>query len=350
MNHPFKGKGLLYYLMAWAIIIFAHASVLSFGYKLPTVIAFADAVVCNGLLAGVGFSLWWAIQYFKPSTQGTFATIITFALIIILGASAVHFICDALLGYTFYNNADYLDLAASASPWRMVTGALYLSVIILVYYLLKNTYSLGEKEKQEAQLQTLLKHSELEMLKFQINPHFIFNSLNSISSLTISDPDSAREMVIKLSSFLRGSLGQEKSETHSLQDELEQMNLYLDIEKVRFGERLNVDLEVDDKLLQLKVPNMILQPLYENAIKYGVYEQLEQVTINTKCTMEEGRLVIKVKNNYDSNAAAQRGKGIGLKNVRGRLELIYGISDLVTIEKGKDKFCIKLEIPQNIEA
>lgn len=350
MKHPFRGKGLVYYLLAWAIIILAHASVLSIGYNLSTVIAFADAMVCNGLLAGVGFSLWWAIQYFKPSTQGTFATIITFVVIIILGASVVHLICDAVLGYTFYNNTDYLSLAASASPWRMVTGALYLSVIILVYYLLKNNYSLSEKEKQEAQLQTLLKHSELEMLKFQINPHFIFNSLNSISSLTLSDPDSAREMVIKLSSFLRGSLGQEKSEVHTLQSELEQMNLYLDIEKVRFGERLNVNLQVADDLLDFKVPNMILQPLYENAIKYGVYEQLEKVTIDTICKLEGDRLVIKVKNNYDSNAAVQKGKGIGLKNVRGRLELIYGVPDLVTIEKGKDKFCIKLEIPQNIEA
>ncbi|MTI22393.1 hypothetical protein E1176_15280 [Fulvivirga sp. RKSG066] len=348
MKHPFKGQGFIYYILAWAIIIVAHAMVLNLSYQLPLKISISDAVVCNLLLAGLGFSLWWAIQYFKPSNQSVLSMMSTFAVIVVLGTFSVSFICDTLLYQIYSDQAQYMAFSANVKPWRLVTSGLYLSVIILVYYLLKNSFSLSEKEKQEAELQTMLKQSELEMLKFQINPHFIFNSLNSISSLTISDPDNAREMVIKLSSFLRGSLGQENTETHSLQAELEQMNLYLDIEKVRFGDRLKVNQQIDKELLSLQVPNMILQPLYENAIKYGVYEQLDAVTIDTTCTLENSRLVIKVSNDYDSNAAVQKGKGIGLKNVRSRLEIIYGFPDLVTLERGKDKFCVKLEIPQGI--
>ena len=125
------------------------------------------------------------------------------------------------------------------------------------------------------------------------------------------------------------------------------MDLYLAIEKVRFGERLNVLKKVEDPCLELKLPNMILQPLYENAIKYGVYEQLEPVDIQVLSHCESGNLSIKIINNYDGKSSPQRGKGIGLKNVRTRLELIYGIPDLVTIEKDKKYFSVHLLIPQH---
>jgi len=347
MRHPFTGKGLVYYLMAWMALSTIHAIVLIFHYVLPIGQSITDAALFNFMMGGFGFSLWWAIQYITPKYQGAFGTITTFAALVVFGSAAVTFISDSLLLQFYTDSSEYVSFASSARIWKLLTGSLYLCMVILVYYLLRHTHKLKVKEQHELELQNLLKHSELEMLKFQINPHFIFNSLNSVSSLTITDPDSAREMVIKLSSFLRGSLGHEKTEVHTLEDELEQMNLYLDIEKVRFGDRLNVDLEAKDGVLRSKVPNMILQPLYENAIKFGVYEQLEAVSIETRCDLIDDLLEIRVSNNYDSNGAARKGKGIGLKNVRSRLELIYGMPDLVTIERGKDKFCVKLEIPQN---
>lgn len=347
MKHPFKGFGLLYYMTAWAVIIIAHALVLIYGYSISARAAIIDSLFCNLLLAGLGFSLWWAIQYINPKTQGVVGTVISFAVIVLFGSYVVNVVCGSVLHTVFTSEATYLQFAKDSRPWRLVTSSLYLSIIILVYYLLKHSFSLTQKEKEEAQLQTLLKQSELEALKFQINPHFIFNSLNSISSLTLSEPDKAREMVIKLSEFLRGSLGQGKSEMHTLEEELEQMHLYLDIEKVRFEERLNLSLAALPEVMTARVPNMILQPLYENAIKYGVYEQLKTVDIRTHCYFEDSRLVVKVSNSYDSTCKPQKGKGIGLNNVRSRLELIYGFPDLVTIQREKDLFCIKLEIPQN---
>ena len=153
-------------------------------------------------------------------------------------------------------------------------------------------------------------------------------------------------MVIKLSDFLRSSLGKDNQELQSIKEELKRMELYLDIEKVRFGERLKLINSFDGKCDQLQVPNMILQPLYENAIKYGVYEQLEGVTIKTNCHCDDGNLHISISNGYDCEAVPQKGKGIGLRNIRSRLELIYGISDLVTIEKDQKTFTVRLLVPQ----
>ncbi|MEQ8574197.1 MAG: histidine kinase, partial [Fulvivirga sp.] len=189
-------------------------------------------------------------------------------------------------------------------------------------------------------------NAELEMLKSQINPHFIFNSLNSVSALTLTNPDLAHEMVIKLSDFLRLSLGRSNKELHNVEEELKQMNLYLDIERIRFGDRLSLSQDINEICMKHSLPVMILQPLYENAIKYGVYGQLEKVEISTKCHCDEGTLFLSITNNYDSTSAPQKGKGIGLKNIRNRLELIYGPSDLVTIEKNKNIFTIHLQIPQ----
>jgi two-component system LytT family sensor kinase len=218
--------------------------------------------------------------------------------------------------------------------------------MVLIYYLLQYTHSLKEKEKDELQLQNLLKQSELEMLKAQINPHFIFNSLNSVSSLTLTNPSMAHEMVIKLSDFLRLSLGRSNAEIHTVEEELKQMNLYLDIERIRFGDRLTLKHDINEKCMKKTLPAMILQPLYENAIKYGVYEQLDDVEIRSSCTCDDDFLYLTISNNYDSISTPQKGRGIGLKNIRNRLELIYGPSDLVTIEKNKNVFTIHLKIPQ----
>ena len=133
----------------------------------------------------------------------------------------------------------------------------------------------------------MVKEAELKSLKYQINPHFIFNSLNSISSLTISDPQKAQEMTIKLSSFLRSTLSKNEKQKSKLSEEISNAKLYLDIEKVRFDDKFEFIEEVENACKDMEVPSMILQPLFENAIKHGVYESLEKVTIKMKCFSEK---------------------------------------------------------------
>ena len=220
------------------------------------------------------------------------------------------------------------------------------AVYVVFFYAVGYYNSLKEKIEKEAELKTLIRDAELSALKSQINPHFLFNSLNSIASLTISDPEKAHEMVINLSAFMRYSLQHNQEETVALKEELENIKLYLSIEKIRFGRKLNPVFEVEEKCLHAQIPNMILQPLLENAIKYGVYEASKPVRIFIKCNSEEGYFRILIENDYEPESVRNRGEGIGLKNIRQRLELIYGNPGLMKITDSKTSFKVELMLPQ----
>ncbi|MEM6523156.1 MAG: histidine kinase [Bacteroidota bacterium] len=345
MRHPFSGKALILYFSAWVAVMAAYSFLLYFVFGFSLYISILDSVVHNVPIAGLGMAFWYVVQYLSPRSDSYTGPIFNLIAAVLVGVSMASY-GSYSVAKLVDNGVDYQTFLTNTLPWRIFIGALVMAVIVMIYYLLKSNRELHEKEAEERELQGLLKQSELDMLKFQINPHFIFNSLNSISSLTITEPAKAREMVIKLSDFFRSSLGKGNEELQPIKDEIKRMELYLDIEKVRFGERLKLENSFDGKCESMKVPNMILQPLYENAIKYGVYEQLEGVTINTNCHCADGNLHISISNGYDSEAIPQKGKGIGLKNIRNRLELIYGISDLVTIEKEQHLFTVKLLIPQ----
>ena len=176
------------------------------------------------------------------------------------------------------NYQDYWD---ATLPYRVGTGVFIYGLIILTYYLFVSLSNLSEKNAKEARLESLVRETELKMLRSQINPHFLFNSLNSISSLTITDPEKARDMVVKLSEFMRYALSRKDEQPVTLQNELENLRLYLDIEKVRFGDKLITEEMIDNKCLEFKIPVLLLQPLYENAVKHGVYESTESVKIIT---------------------------------------------------------------------
>jgi len=185
-------------------------------------------------------------------------------------------------------------------------------------------------------------------LKSQINPHFLFNSLNSVSSLTLVRPEQSRDMLVKLSTFLRYSLDQDLKELNMLSNEMKNSQLYLEIEKVRFGERLRLDFDIDVSCKDMKIPNLILQPIYENAIKHGVNESLEPVVIKTKAELKNNNLSIEISNNFDKDAITSKGHGIGLRNITERMNLIYGRTDLLSIVKTESDFIVKLEFPQKI--
>ncbi|MEM9856110.1 MAG: histidine kinase [Bacteroidota bacterium] len=349
MRHPFSGKALIFYFSAWVAVMAAYSFLLFFIFGFSLYISIVDSIIHNLPIAGLGMAFWYIVQYLTPRPDHYTGPIFNLIAAVLASVSMASY-GSYSLAKAINEDPSYLNFLAETLPWRIFIGALVMAVIVMIYYLLKSNRDLQEKEQEELELQGLLKQSELDMLKFQINPHFIFNSLNSISSLTITQPDKAREMVIKLSDFFRSSLGKGNEELQTIKEEMKRMELYLDIEKVRFGERLKLTHSFEDTCESLTVPNMILQPLYENAIKYGVYEQLEGVTIHTNCHCRDGNLHISITNNYDSEAIPQKGKGIGLKNIRTRLELIYGISDLVTIEKDQYQFTVKLLVPQKLNS
>lgn len=231
--------------------------------------------------------------------------------------------------------------------WRLFFCMMfYLIIQVFVYLLLFYDRTL-EHAKQENALKNLLTEAELKSLKFQINPHFIFNSLNSIAALTSIEPEQAREMTIMLADFLRATLSNNLRQTVSLQEELHQLRLYAAIEKIRFGEKFSFTVNVEDALLATPIPNMIIQPLLENAIKYGVYEALEEIGILLSIRLNESFLEISMENDFEDDVSQlkQKGNGVGLANIQSRLSLLYGRNDLLKITKENSKFRVILTLP-----
>lgn len=243
-----------------------------------------------------------------------------------------------------YSYQAYWDITF---PYRIGTGIFIYGLVILTYYLFVNLTNLSEKNAREAQLETLVKETELKMLRSQINPHFLFNSLNSISALTLTDPEKARNMIVKLSEFMRYALSRKDEQPVTLQSEFENVGLYLDIEKVRFGDRLTTEENIEKECLDIKIPVMLLQPLFENAVKHGVYESTESIIIRTIAKIVKGYLEITINNNYEPGHSSTKGTGTGLLNVNRRLELFYGNNSSLKTTRENGNYTVTLFIPTN---
>ena len=195
---------------------------------------------------------------------------------------------------------------------------LYLASVALSYLLLAQDRA-SEAERKGAELQLLAQESELKALRAQLNPHFLFNSLNSLSALTAVDPSRAREMCVLLSDFLRRSLGLGERRLVALREELELARAYLAIEQIRFGARLRLNWAVDPAAEPALLPTLLLQPLVENAIKHGIAALPEGGLLVVAADVVEGHVILKVDNPLDADAPAPQGLGIGLRQVRQRL-------------------------------
>jgi len=211
-------------------------------------------------------------------------------------------------------------------------------------------YSLGEQkgyEERKADAEKLAREAELSKLRQQLQPHFLFNSLNSISALVNSQPERARKMIQQLSDFLRGTLKKEENTWITLGEELQHLQLYLDIEKVRFGHRLNTEVINDENSNALQMPHMILQPLVENAIKFGLYDTTAPVTIKIQTLAEGSYLVVSVQNPFDPETSSpKKGTGFGLTSVQRRLYLLFARNDLLTTNAENNLFTTVIKIPQ----
>lgn len=207
------------------------------------------------------------------------------------------------------------DLAGVAPQLIAIGLLLYLLSVALHYVLL------ALEASREAALQA--RDAELRALKSQINPHFLFNCLNSISALTASDPKRAREMCIRLADFLRNTLGMGERESIAWKEELELARTYLEVERVRFGQRLQFEMHIDDACQECRVPALILQPLIENAIKHGIASLVEGGAVRLDSRVNNGQLEVTVENTFDPEAPPARRHGLGLRNVRSRLETRY---------------------------
>ena len=347
MKHPVLAYRvrLIVWWLAWLFLALGQSVLFYFVYGSFITVSIIDSLVSLLIYSGIGLSLWYPLSFFNKANM---RPVVLISNIVVSGAISISLwvlITKYLMLLVVPDKTIYLTYWDDTFPYRIGTGVFIYGIMILSYYLFVSLSNLSEKNAKEARLETLLKETELKMLRSQINPHFLFNSLNSISSLTITDPEKARDMVIKLSEFMRYALSKKDEQPVSFRSELENLRLYLDIEKVRFGDRLSIEENIDENCLEIKMPVMILQPLYENAVKHGVYESTECVRIKTQANITDGHIRITISNNYDSAPSSRRGTGTGLLNVARRLELFYGNMASIKALKENGIYTVDLYIP-----
>lgn len=346
MYHPFYSNKtyLKYYLIVWAIIAVLNAIVEYKAYGLDIQFALIDSFVFNFIFAVLGFGLWYTIRYGVFGKLSFASSIVNYIVSATVLVGLLLFISNNSLAL-FISNENYITFLDKSLLFRLISGVLFFTLLVLFYYLVVYYRNIQEKTKNENKLNLLIKEAELKSLKTQINPHFLFNSLNSINALTISDTEKAQQMIFKLSEFLRYSVRSHKSEFNTLSEEIENVEKYLDIEVVRFGDKLKFTKIIEKECADIKVPFLILQPLIENAVKYSIGQTGEESLISLSCILESKNCVITINNNYNKLYTTDTGEGVGLNNIKKRLELIYGTNFKMDINSDNKTFNIKITLP-----
>jgi two-component system, LytTR family, sensor histidine kinase AlgZ len=231
-------------------------------------------------------------------------------------------------------------------PWLLfVVGALLFWLATAFNYVLiaSNASQIAERRSLESGL--LAREAELKALRSQLDPHFLFNSLNSISSLTASDPAAARKMCLLLADFLRDTLRLGAAQKISLKEELNIVERYLSIEQVRLGARLTVRQEISPGALAARVPALILQPLAENAVLHGISHLLEGGTVTIQAERQHSMLVVRVANPCDADRPRQKRSGVGLSLVQQRLQSQFGAAGRLEVAEERGEFIATLSLP-----
>lgn len=259
----------------------------------------------------------------------------------------ITFMSKFLLMLFFADEQTYINFLKFSLTVRFLILFIFIAWCALANIL---WYRLEEQSATQERLldaQNLSKEAELNKLRHQLQPHFLFNSLNSVYALTMVNPKEAGKMITKLASFLRGNLKRDDEVWVSVAEEMEYISLYLDIEKVRFSHRLNIDVKIAEETLNLRLPGTLLQPIVENAIKFGLYNTSAAITISLYVKLERNDLVIIVQNPFDPEMKATEGTGFGLTAIRRRLYLLFADERLLQTDASSDNmFITTLKIPQ----
>lgn len=324
-------------LLAW----FALQSYLLYDFGFSWKVATTDAGTTSLLLAGACFLISNNLKYYQPEKGRSFFILMLCLVLSVLWLAACRWLLPQII-----TDAAYKVFLIQSLTIRFSVSFLIISCMAMLSALRYMQKDQKAYEARKLAAENLARDAELYKLRQQLQPHFLFNSLNSISALIGFKPDEARKMIHQLSDFLRGTLKEEQSWV-TLHHELEHLQLYLDIEKVRFGHRLSTVLRYNDASAAMQIPPMLLQPLVENAIKFGLYDTIGDVTISLDAVVMNRQLQITITNPYDPETAhPKRGTGFGLTGVKRRLYLLFARHDLVEIQTRNSIFSITLTIPQ----
>jgi len=331
--------------ISWLVVMIDMVPMIQMWYGWPWKIAIFDSVISTILLLLAALLMMNTLRFYTPGRE-RYSNILIWCIFI---TGIWLLLSRLLLILALGNNDGYNSFLDHSLIIRGSIGFLLLGCVTLISVLWYNWEEQKENEKRNADAEKLAKEAELFKLRQQMQPHFLFNSLNSINALIGRSPEEARKMVQQLSDFLRGTLKKEETQWVTLHEEQQYLQLYLDIEKVRFGNRLATTVEMDEATQQLKLPALLLQPVVENAIKFGLYDTIGDTVIRIYAGKEENDLVIKVMNPFDPETSSpKQGTGFGLKSVQRRLYLLFGRNDLLVTEAKENIFTTIVKIPQAV--
>lgn len=336
---PYKNK--LIFTSCWLVWSLVHVAILH-NWQLTWGSAINDAIVSNVLLAAACWLTSNNLRYYRPR-KGRYA----YMIILCAALSGLWvFIVKLVMQQLYTSDTTYLNFLSISLPVRFIIALLATGCVALISLLWYTQEEQTELEQRSLAAAQLAKDAELYKLRQQLQPHFLFNSLNSISALVALRPEQARKMIQQLSDFLRGTLKKEENQWITLEEELEHLALYLEIEKVRFGHRLHTEVDYDSSAAGFRIPHMLLQPVVENAIKFGLYDTTGEVTIRIKATTTDSELQVVVQNPFDPETSSPRhGTGFGLTSVQRRLYLLYARTDLLQTTAEQATFTTVIKIP-----
>ncbi len=321
--------------------VFQYLGMIRMGFSIRT--SAIDCLVSNGVLMLIGIGVKNNMRFRRPEKIEFFYAI---AFIFFMSITWITLIQKWIMAQLI-TEPNYMDFFQKSALIRVFIAFLMTGFFTLLFWLQYTLEEKSENDKRKAEADRLEKDAELYKLRQQLHPHFLFNSLNSISSLTGSRPEEARHMIQQLADFLRGTLKNDEKLMVNLEEELHYLGLYLDIEKVRFGHRLSTEIKHDEASLKCQIPQMLLQPIVENAIKFGLYDTTGNVTITIDVLLNKGVLTVTIQNPFDPQTAQTRsGTGFGLSSIQRRLYLLYARKDLIETKAENNLFTTTVTIPQ----
>jgi two-component system LytT family sensor kinase len=342
--NPFKYRTSLTVIsLVWTAITAVHILFLFFLYKLPFEVAWKDGLIFNLLFAVFSIGVLSGLN-FEDENRPLLQRILSFyvpliAVMVTLWMLAGYSIADRLIV-----SDEYHSFLVSSMKYRVLIGLVLFIMVVIVQQLIHYYRNFQVKELKMSRLEGELQRSKVNTLQMQMQPHFLFNALNSISALTFEDADKTRQMLIKLSEFLRYTTKYSEKQLVKLTDELSHIDQYLVIERLRFGDRLQYTKQISKEAEERLLPCLVLQPIIENAIKHGVNQSIEPVEIRVFAKTDQDKLVVTIVNTKDGDSR-KKGTGTGLKNLSNRLRILYGDRAHLQVQNDTDKFTVRIVIP-----
>lgn len=344
LNSPLRLSGLL---LVWALLVTGISWILSQANQTP----FGDSLLLFAPLYFLALIFILPVYYVCRGLPLNDTSVL-----MLLGSHGLTALVImgiwSMLGSAY---AGWLNTLTDSQQWQEYYGEatvlnngllfILLTVLVLLHYLYFTLEKTRHLERAALQQKLLVSQAELQTLRATVHPHFLFNSLNTLANVTLKDADKAHRLCHLLADFLRYSVAYSKQETVSLRDELEHIQNYLGIERERFGDRLQTEFVIDDEVLDVELPPLILFPVIENAVKHGIDSLIEGGQIQVEAHRKGSNLLLKVSNQVDELGQKARGTGHGLLSLERRLKNRYGEHARIQRDKQKGKFSVALYIP-----